>query len=186
MAATALTEFKAVLSDFRQLGSVALKGAVAAPLADLWLNLGPPPAKTVAVLTAFMEFVVVMWVFQFWRTTRERKLNVRMKTALVVFCLGLTVSLILSERFTVSPGPGRDRVLQGLVLRPDVAPLISSAYSPEDALRDQAYDPDRVWTRGSIVLARAVFTVIWVISFCSLAVYLTVFVMLQRRRQVPS
>ena len=45
MANTGLSEFKAVLSDFQQLGSLALKGAVVAPLTDIWLKLGPPPAN---------------------------------------------------------------------------------------------------------------------------------------------
>jgi hypothetical protein len=181
MASAALKEFKEVLSDFRQLASLALKGAVAAPLVDLWLRVGPLPTKPVAVLSSLVEFLTVMWVFQFWHDLKGRKLKVRMKSALSFFCIGIVISLALLWMFTVTPGQGRDRVVKGFSLRPEIKPLINSSYTPEQALGESEYDPDKVWTKESIVIVQVSIILIWMATFASLAAYLTVFIILQRR-----
>jgi len=182
VARASLKEFKEVLSDFRQLASLALKGAVAAPLADLWLKIGPPPTKPIAVLSSLMEFVAVVWVFQFWYSIDERNLNIRMKTALGIFCIGIATALVLLWTFTILPGQSRERVIEGFRLVPSVKPLINDSYTAEQALRESEYDADKIWTRGSIVLMRASIILTWMASFASLAVYLTTFIILQRRR----
>jgi len=189
MARSTLHEFTEVLADFRQLGSLALKGAVAVPLADTWLKLGPPPTSAIAVLTSLMEFISVIWVFHFWQASKERQLGKRMKVALGGFAVGLVCSLALMWQFTVLPGHGRERVIVGFQLRQDVKPVLSPQYAPYDALRDNEYDPDKVWTRESITILRTLITVIWIFTFTSLAVYLTAFIMLQRcryRLQTPT
>jgi hypothetical protein len=183
MEATGLSEFKDVLSDFRQLSSLALKASVAAPLADILLKLGPPPSKAVGVLTSLTEFVAIVWVFQFWSNAPERKLSVRLKIALCLFFVGIVSSLVLLERFTISPGQGRERVIEGLTLRPDVKAVVDASYTPEQALRDSEYDPDKVWTKQSIAVLRTFITVIWMATFACLGIYLTGFIILQRRRQ---
>jgi len=183
MAATGLAEFKEVLSDFRQLASLALKGVVAAPLADVWLKLGPPPSKAVGVLTALVEFLAVVWVFQFWFNAEERKLRVRMFIALAIFLVGLVSSLGLFARFAVSPGQGRDRVIEGYSLRPDVRPIINESYTPEQALRESEYDPDKIWTKESIAILQTLITVTWIGTFACFAIYLTIFIIFQRRRR---
>src|SRR5690349_11838285 len=93
MAATGISEFKEVLSDFKQLSSLALKGAVAAPLANAWLKIGPPPAKAIGALTTLVEFVAVVFVFQVWFNGNQRKLQSRMLIALGIFLVGLLSSL---------------------------------------------------------------------------------------------
>lgn len=182
MASDGLSEFKEVLADFRDLHSIALKAAIAVPLADAWLKLGPPPSKLVGALTSLMEFIVVVWVFQFWSDVQDRGLRIRMKIALALFLISIVSALLLLQRFTVSPGQGRERVIEGLYLRPDVKSLVDTSYTPEEALRDSEYDPDQVWTRESIVLLRTLITVTWIASFVFLAIYLNVFIILQRRR----
>ena len=116
MATTGLSEFKEVLSDFSQLHSYALKAAIAVPLADIWLKLGPPPAKTVGALTSLIEFIAVIWVFQFWSKAKDRALRTKMKIALGLFLVGIVSSLLLLQRFSVSPGQGREKVIEGLRL----------------------------------------------------------------------
>lgn len=182
MPTTALSEFTEVLGDFRQLGSLALKGAVAAPLADLWLKLGPPPTNAIAVLTSLAEFVTVIWVFHFWHDTDERQIKSGMKVSLICFVASLVACLVLLEQFTVTPGPGRDRIIIGFHIRPDVQPILTPMYKAEDAMRDNEYDADKVWTRESISIARIAVTLTWLLSFSCLAVYLTAFIMSQRRR----
>jgi beta-lactamase regulating signal transducer with metallopeptidase domain len=178
---TALKEFKEVLLDFRQLASLALKGAVAAPLIDLWLRVGPIPTKPVAVLSSLVEFLAVVWVFQFCRDTSERKLKIRMNAALGFFFVGMVLSLFLLWTFTVSPGQRRDRVVEGFSIRPDIKPLINTSYTAEQAIRESEYDAEKVWTKESIVAMQTAIIVIWIATFAFVAVYLTIFIILQRR-----
>ena len=178
----ALKEFKEVLLDFRQLASLALKGAVAAPLVDLWLRVGPLPTKPVAVLSSLVEFLAVIWAFQFWRDIKDRKLRARMMAALAFFSVGILLSLVLLWTYTIVPGQGRERVVEGFSIRPDVKPLINESYTPEQALRESQYDAGKVWTKESIVAVQAAITLIWMMTFASLAIYLTIFIILQRRR----
>jgi hypothetical protein len=165
--ASGLSEFKGVLSDFRQLSSLAVKGVVAVPLADIWLRYGPPPAAGIAILTSAMEFAAIVWVFQAWYQAQERALIFRMS---------------LLSHFSASPGGGRERVIKGTTVRPEVAVLLGPTYGPEDALRESEYDVEKVWTAPSITIVRTVITLVWVGTFVSLAIYLTVFITLQRRR----
>jgi hypothetical protein len=177
-----MSEFKAVVSDFGQLSSLALKGVFAAPCLDLWLKIGPPPARAIAVLASLAEFLTVVWGFHFWSNLSRRRLNTRIRFALGLFCVGLASTLFLVTMFTESPGEGRDRVVKGLAVREDVQHIIGPTYSPEQALKDSEYDPTAVWTQSSIAFMRVILTIAWLVTFASLAGYLTGFILQQRRR----
>jgi hypothetical protein len=183
---TGLQEFKEVLKNFRELGSFAIKGTVALPLLNLWYKLGPPPATTIALLTSAMEFLAVMWTFHFWHGMPRKRLNIRMRLSAIVFCIALAASGILIERFTLRRTPARDGIVLGWVLRPDVRPLMSATYTPMDALRDAEYDPRRVWTLGSISLVHAVVIACWLITFVSVSVFTSIFIIQQKRQQLSS
>ena len=109
-----------------------------------------------------------------------------MKSALVLFCIGIVTSLALLWLFTATPGQGRARVVEGFSVRSDVKPLINSSYTPEQALRESEYDPAKVWTKESLISVQLSIIVIWMATFTFLAVYLTIFIILQRRNAVPA
>jgi hypothetical protein len=186
VARSGISEFKEVMADFRQLGSLALKGVVTAPWIDLWLKIGPSPAQLLAALTSLFQFVIVIWGFHFWSGMDTERLNRRMKVALGVFSIGLLASVLLLARFTVSPGEGRERVIEGWTVREDVQPVITPSYTAEQALRDSEYDPDLVWTATSVAVMRISITGVWLATFASFAGYLTAFIMQQRRRRAPA
>src|ERR1700749_1583303 len=181
MPQTGLDEFKDVLKDFSELGSLAVKGTVALPLIDLWAKLGPPPAASVAVLTSAIEFLTVIWTFHFWHSTAGSVLNKRMKIAAAVFCIALTATGILISEFTVQPAAGQERIVIGSKLRPDVKPLLSPTYTPLNALRDAQYDAEQVWTRESITLTHTSLIASWLITFISISIFLSTFILLHKR-----
>jgi hypothetical protein len=186
MAKTGLEEFKDVLKNFRELGSFAIKGTVALPLLNLWLKVGPPPTAAISALTSAMEFLAVMWVFHFWHLTPAKRLDTRMRVSAAVFCVALILSGVLIEGFTTRPPPARDRLVLGCVLRADVQPLINATYTPSDALRDAEYEPQRVWTPGSIVFIHVVLIASWLIAFVSVSLFLSIFIIQQKRRQAAT
>ena len=182
MPRTGLSEFAAVLKDFRKLHSIALKGAVAAPIADIWLKLGPPPSKTVSALTSLLEFLALVWVFHFWSNLPKEKLGLRMKIALGLFLLGMMGSFFMLERFSISPGSGQEKVIEGFTLRPDITPVVNASYTPEQTLRDSEYDAEKVWTRESIATMRSAIVFLWIGSFSCVAIFLASFIIAQRRQ----
>lgn len=180
MASTGLEEFKQVLTDFHELGSLAVKGTVAAPLLDVLLKFGPPPTAAIAVLTSVMQFLAVMWTFHFWHGTARTKLNRRMKLCAALFVVGLLLSGVLIKQFTASPGLGRDSVVLGYALRSDVQPLIGPNHTPVDALREAQYDASQVWTNPSITAIQVLLVIAWTGTFVAVAMFISTFLMLQR------
>jgi hypothetical protein len=183
MAITGLQEFKQVLRNFRELSALAIKGSVAVPLLNLWLRFGPPPTAAMALLTSGMQFLAVMWVFHFWHDTTQKKLNRRMKFCAGFFCAGLLVSAVLLEHFTIRPNANRECVIEGYVVRNDVKPLLGPNYTPIDALREAEYDPSQVWTDKSITAVHTLLIVSWMMTFISVAMFISIFVILQGRRR---
>jgi hypothetical protein len=177
-----LHEFGEVLADFRNLSSVALKGAFLAPMATIWLNVAPPPVSVTSVATSVLQLLAAIWVFQFWYAAAQSLLESRMKIAILCFALGLVSFLGLNQLFVVSPGPDQGRIIEGYKVRPDVAPILSSSYGADDALRDNEYDPQKVWTGQSISVVTDALLLLWILTFASLAISLTTFILLQKRR----
>jgi hypothetical protein len=180
MTRSGLDEFKGIMADFRHVSSLALKGVVAVPLADIWAKMGPPPNDALPVLLSITELVALIWVFHFWHELSSAKLKRRMRFSLLAFCLGSIVSLALLGTFTVSRGKGVDRIVAGFQVRSDVRPLLGSNYTTLDALKDTE-SPEDVWTGFSINVTRFVIQIVWIFTFAALAVYIGVFVMAQRR-----
>ena len=180
--ASGLQDFKQVLTDFRELGSLAVKGTVAAPLVDVFLKFGPPPTTAIAVLTSGMQFLAVMWTFHFWHDKPEQTLNRRMKACAALFVAGLIFAGVLMKQFTTSPGPRRENVVLGYELRSDVKPLIGPNYSALDALREAQYDASQVWTDSSIAVMHALLVISWTGTFVAVALFISTFLMLHRAK----
>jgi hypothetical protein len=177
-----LHEFGEVLSDFRNLSSVALKGVFLVPMATIWLNVAPPPVSITSVATSALQLLSAIWVFQFWYAAAQSLLESRMKIAILCFAVGLVSFLGLNQFFVISPGPDQGRIIEGYKVRPDVAPVLSSNYGADDALRDNEYDPQKVWTEQSISVVTDALLLLWIVTFASLAISLTTFILLQKRR----
>jgi len=186
MANSGIDEFKRMAVDFRDLGSLAVKGVVALPLLTAWTKLGPPPHQLVAILSSLAALLTIIWMYHFYRTASIRRLQFNMKIALGCFCLGAVLSLFLFESFTVQGKQDAQRIVVGFKLRPEVAAIMTTRYSEWDALRDAEYDPFMVWTKESISIMRVLLPVCWILTFALLACYTVSFVIAQRRRRVPT
>jgi hypothetical protein len=177
VADTGLQEFRQVLKNFRELGSLAVKGTVALPLLNIWLKFGPPPAAAMAICTSALQFLAVMWTFHFWHGTPRKNLDRRMRVCAVLFVLGLLASGVLLERFTMRPGPKREVVVKGYVLRSEVQPLIGPNFDTTAALQAAGYDPEQVWTAASIGTIHVLLVASWMIAFVSIAMFISAFLL---------
>lgn len=172
-----ITEQNGQRQGIRELGSFALKAAVAAPLLNVFLKFGPPPPGTVAILTFASVFLAVMWTHHFWRGLARKNLNRRLWLCAAFFMAGLIVSGVLLKRFTIRPEPSGDNFVEGYALRTDVQPLIGPGHTPADALREAQYDTGKVWTGESIAAIHILLVSCWVATFVSAGTFISAFFM---------
>jgi hypothetical protein len=185
MAKTGLEEFREVLADFKSLTTVAVKGAVVAPLADFVLQVGAPWPQGVPVITSVVELLALICVFHFWFGRSYKQLTRRMQVFLVVLVVSFFGHLYLLDAYTfVSPATSK-RYAKGFVVRPDVQRLIPGEFkTPEEVLSNSEYKEEEVWTAGSITAARLTLLAIWLTIFISLSGFIGTFIMAQRRKTV--
>jgi hypothetical protein len=180
---TTLVEFRAVLSDFRELTGLAVKGTIAIPVLNLIARVSPPPSNAISFITSGTVFLAVMWTFQFWRSIQESRLKSRMRFAAAFFCASALACGTFLDLFTVRPVSGRDRVVIGYRVRSDVASIVGPSYTPRDALEEAEYDPYKIWTTGSIVAVQLMLVILWLLAFASIGTFVSAFAILQRRKR---
>jgi hypothetical protein len=186
MAQTGLDEFKELLSDFRSLSGLAIKGTVVLPLFNLWIKLGPPPSVAISTLTSVTMFLAVLWVFHFLHDEARDRLGIKMKVSIVVAFLAALGSFILLEQFTVSWKKGADAVVAGFQVRPNVAPLLNTNYTDRQALADAQYQPELIWSQWSITVVHVAMVLCWLLAFLSVARFVAMFILLQKRSLAPT
>jgi hypothetical protein len=179
-----LAEFKEVISDFRSLTSWAVGSAVAAPLADLALKLGPPWPTGVPIITALAELLALICIFHYWFSAGLKTHRRRMLITLLVLCLSFITYFALFSEFTYAPSALDERQVKGFVLRADVAPVINDQFTTDDALEGAEYKADQVWKAWSITVMRLTILVTWLVLFVSLGVFIGTFIIAQRRRTI--
>lgn len=190
MARNGIDEFKEVMADFRSVTSLAAKGALAAPFADLILRqfdtgVSPPWPPGVLVITSVAELLVLMAVFNFFFPSGARTLDRLMIAALVVLCAAFVGYLLLFSNFT-HPHPKTQRllVLGYEPLNEDVRQAFAEGYTNEQALEENEFMPAKVWTERSITHVRIGILLAWLLVFISLSAFIGLFVMAQRRKVV--
>ncbi len=185
---TALGEFWQFTKDFKSVTAWIAKAAVAAPLVDIILNIGPPwPSRVaVAILTCVVEVLVLMYSFEFWRRGSPRISEIRnvMRFGIGSFVLMFIVYIFFFASFIVEADDAWHRVVIGYQMHADVAEMVKdnpSKWTPKELII-QFQDEMEVWTSSSVNVMRTIFVVAWLLLWASLAVVISAFVSLQWRR----
>lgn len=181
---TGLDEFRAALGDYKSVASLAMAGGVVAPLADYAIGLGPPwPwAGGVPISTSIVELLTLICVFHFWSRSGRKRSSLQMILLLSLLVVFFGSYLYFNSAYIYfSPGDDQKHV-KGFTIRDDVKPLISSDYTPDDALRDAEYRAEEVWTASSITTMRLTLLSLWLASFICLSAAIASFVLYHRRR----
>lgn len=182
---TGLDTFKDVVKDFRSIGGLVTKGAIALPLVDLFLEFGPPWPKASWILAGIVELLVLITVFEYWYRSPRYKLRRRMGAFMVGFLVIVTAFLFLdSELVHSDPSDGR-RVVGGFNVRSEVTKVRLPGQTDKQLLKEANYEPETVWTRRSITAARLSLLGSWLAAFACLAAAIAIFVTIQRQRVTP-
>ena len=177
-----LDDFRAVVADYKTIGPWAVGGAVFVPLADYVLRLGPPWPEGLAIMTSVAELLVLIGVFHFWSRSGYKRVSRTMVVSLVLLIICFGAYLYFNSSFTFTAGASADKFVKGFVPRPDVAPLLSSDFTADDALRSNEYRAEAVWTTSSITTMRLTLLFLWLVSFAFLSMAVASFVIYQRRK----
>jgi hypothetical protein len=174
-----IAQFKRMMADFRSVGGITVKAALATPLVIAAVGLGPPSSLPLATVAAVAEAIVLMTIFQFWRGFSRKRMNLRMTLLLVMLCVFGTAYWVGVERYTLV-SPKKERIVFGYEVRGDVSPLLSSNYTVIKALSQAQYRSTEVWTRESVSNIRCVLEFLWLASFVALASFIGAFVLTNR------
>jgi hypothetical protein len=179
--ATGLDLFKAVVKDFRSVTGLVAKGAVAAPLADFVLKVGPPWPSASPIITALLELIVLIGAFEFWYASprkRQRRRMILLFTTLVTFYL---IYFFVSSQYTTKHPVSGNTLAHGYTIRSDVRAAMEPGDDIYDLLSGSEFKPEEIWTTQSIAVVRIGLLTSWLGLFSSLAGFIAVFVMIQRR-----
>jgi hypothetical protein len=181
---TGLDEFRAALLDYKNISSWAMAGSVAIPLVDYVMRLGPPwPwAGGVPIITAVVELLTLICAFHFWSRSSRKGSSRQIVVLIVLLLIFFGAYLYFNSTYTFSSPVDDEKHVKGFTIRPDVAPLITSDFTLDDALRSAEYRPEEVWTTSSITIMRLTLLFLWLVTFISLSASIASFVLYHRRR----
>jgi hypothetical protein len=185
---TGLEEFNQVIADFRSISSLAVKGAVAAPFADVVLRqfnigLAPPWPTGVLVITSVAELLALIYIFHYWRTKSQKAFSRRMLIALLIMIISFAGYVYLFGTYTRAHPKTKQSIVLGFEPANDsLRTAFTEGYTVDEALEENEYNPTIIWSARSINATRASLLLAWLLTFIALSTFIGAFVIAQRRR----
>jgi hypothetical protein len=181
--ASGLQDFKLLLKEFRGVSVWAVGGSLVVPFAASLADLSPPWPPGIVPVTAVVELLALVLVFQFYKTSRRQVINRVLLLSVAVFALTSVVYLGAVSYFTYQVPTTKERFVKGYECTPH-AQLVFKNLCPDlglDELRSAEYEAERLWTRKSIAVTRTSLALIWSADFVALSFALGSFLCYQMR-----
>lgn len=185
----AMKEFWLFAKDFKSASAWVAKAAIAAPLADILLNLGPPwPSRVgVAILVCIVEVIVLMWSFEFWKHGETTIAEVRkvMRWSLIGAAFIVVPYLWLFASYVEDAPNWWTRVVIGTTYHEEIGEMVHedpSKYTTRELLERFERQPERIWTKDSIIKIQVILLACWLLFWIALSCYVAAFVTLRWRR----
>ncbi len=178
-----LDDFKALLSEFRNLSLWAAGGSVVLPFIASFVAVIPPWPAGLNVMTGVFKLLALIFVFQAYskapRARTTRSIGILFLAAFVIFI----VYVVLFSLFTIYVPEVKRTIVVGYDCRAD-ARLVYGDDCPFlklEHLAAVAYDEFVLWTKPSIAVMRAIFIGLWFLFFICLAASIGRFLVYQMR-----
>jgi hypothetical protein len=177
-----LDKFDNVLKSFGKL-SVWAVGAGSAPFVGALASLAPPPwPKQITGITAVMDLVVLVLVFQFLISAGRKVVNRAMVLTALVLALAVFSYLFVFNRYTfVIPASGA-REVKGFVCTEN-AKLVYGEHCQDNAdeiLASMEYKAELLWQKWSIERMTLILQALWLLCFSALSAILGLFIVFQQ------
>lgn len=174
-----LDDFKALLKDVRSLSAVG--AGLGAPFVAA-IKLAPPPwPKEIVIITAIMELIVLICVFQFFASAPRQRVNRLMILGIALCAVAGMSYLVGYYRYTFEIPTTHAREIKGFVCT-DEARLVygeGCQDNAEEKLPDVQYEAAKIWKRWSIDRVTYALNGLWLFSFGALSFLIGLFVVFQ-------
>jgi len=170
------------LSDIQSLWKWTLIAAALPLLAHL-MALSPPWPPSLAYLTALIELLSLMCVFQILRHAGRRTINRVLIGSVLLLMIISTLYLIALSLFTYSVPNSSPQVkgyrctIEAQAVFAEKCPTLG-----RNEIKLAEWDAERLWTAESIAPVRVSLVVLWLSSFMALSIAVGSFVGYQRNR----
>jgi hypothetical protein len=175
-------KFDNVLKSFGKLSVWAL-GAGSAPFVGALASLAPPPwSKQITGITAVLDLVVLVLVFQFFVSASRKQVNRTMILMALVLALALFAYLFAFNRYTfVVPASG-GREVKGFVCTKNAELVYGKDCqdNAEEILASMEYKAERLWEKWSIDRMTLILAALWLLFFGALSAVLGLFIVYQQ------
>ena len=187
--ASGLDEFRSVLKDFKSLSGWTLGAGLGAPFLAALGSLAPPPwPKQITLVTAVMDLVVLVLVFQFFASSSRKRVNRTMAVAALVLAIVAVTYVFVFLRYTFVIPSDNSRIVKGFVCTEAAAVVFGEdcGDNPGEKLALMEYKPAKLWTTSSIDRITQTLAALWLLSFCALSTVIGLFIVFQRRQKRPA
>jgi hypothetical protein len=186
---SAYDDFLDILKKFRGLSTIGLGTSVTVPFVAYMSGIQPPWPPGVVLVTALLELIALILVFQFLRNAPRRLVNRVIGFATAALLAFSTLYLSLFSFFTYAIPTSSTRSVKGFVCRSDLLKSYAEAcpFLNTDYLRNAAYSAEAFWQSWSIDLMKLCLVLSWLAAFLALSVAVASFIVFQtklRPRQV--
>lgn len=198
---TGLDAFFGVLSEVRKVALVAAGGLLFLPLIVSLSGYSPPcpvgvsGSAAIVGMTSLTELVVLIVCFQLM-SHASRALTSKLVIFAALFVIGFSiVYLFLNVVFVYRIPNNPTSVVMGCGLSENARRiLLAYGQNPVDVcpgefqtlLSAAQYETDRIWTKVSVSIVKALLVLSWLAAFGALAVLTGVFVSFQRRQHLKT
>jgi ABC-type xylose transport system permease subunit len=178
-----LDDFKLLLKEYRGLSVWAVGGSLVVPFAAKLADLSPPWPPGIVPVTAVVQLLALVLVFQFFKTAKRRIINWVLLLSIAIFAVTSVIYLSAVSYCTYEVPTTKARYVKGYECTHE-AQLVFKSQCPDlglDELGTAEYEAERLWTRKSIAVIRTALVMIWSLVFVALSFSLGGFLCYQMR-----
>lgn len=177
----ALGDFRKYFGEFLALVTAGV-ATTAAVLATALSGFAPPWPSEIIEITAIIQLLILVFVYQFMKRSSKRTVNRRMILSFLVFVV-ILILYLSAYSLLVYDLPDETRNIRGyfctddaLTVYGNACPLLTEAH-----IADSGFNPERLWTAEGTLLSRMTLFLGWMGFFSALVSVFAMFAIYQRR-----
>jgi hypothetical protein len=175
-------DFRYVLSNFRVLSAAGLGTSIVVPFVAYVANV-MPPLTGIVLITALVEIVTLVLVFQLFRSKPKRAIDKMLTRTVVLLFAASAVYLVCFVMVTFQKGSSTERGVRGFICESKLSKEMAAGCPSvsREHLQKAEWDPYQVWVEWTVDLNLALLTLLWLACFLLLSFSIGTFLVYQTR-----
>src|SRR4051812_3432325 len=160
-----LDVFYKLLKEFRGLSVAGLGTAAAVPFVAYLADVVPPWPKGIILVTALVELVTLIVVFQFLSHATKTAINKAMAVCVFFLALFGSAYLLAFSLLTYANSAAKTRGVKGFICRADNPPqtMAECPLVSVERLRDASYSAELIWQGWTVDVVRFGIAMLWLV-----------------------